>query len=703
MGLLGGLFGGSTTYVSSTLYNLSGEPLERPSFLKTSVVGALVVPGGNSFGKNIVNSYLVGPGLRLRSFFNWADNGNYDGIGIPTGSLGGNSSVDAATVQGEIPADVDETIEVLATAMGIADYSNWVEQYIAVNNPSELGTAYISDINESTGEITITYVDTSTASFTPSDYDPNGVYIYATYNIETDMTPDPPVITGPFVFIYKFGTGNTTLDALIIAEADDGEYIPYIPIRLDGEFLSDTYEASSYALAKKAYKKVSRGNLDDVIASLNDNPDLDEIDYAYIVFGVPMNVLNKHCRKYLFEFFDRLRGIQTNTNVEWLLWQAAMDASEIVTAPENSVHIKSNGVLDTNINMKITWNTINYETGTGLGKVGATDDEYWLEASTVTYQDNVVEIFHQIDSNNWEKLIVIGAVHTNLVYNNKSVVITATEALDDVDESGFLVPLHYDTLYDMGIKDSTEVCSQSMFMVLNSYTVVKKKWYQTGIFKIIVFAAIIAISIAVPPLGGAAMATYASIGAAIGLTGILGAIVGAIVYSIATMIVMKVIGKISTELFGERFGQIIGAVLGVVAMTIGPAVLQGGSMSSAWGQMMSATNLLNMTNALAGGISGYVAAGAMKTMQETEELKRQYQQDYAELAQKFADEFGYGKAFVDPLGLTGNQFGNWSETEAQFLSRTLMTGTDIAELSKDMLNNFVEYTLTLDPSQGTGG
>lgn len=702
MGLLSFL-GGTKTYVASTLYNLSGEPLERSDYLKTSVMGAMIVPGPDSLGKSISNAYLSGPGLRLRSFFNWAED-NYTGIGVPTGSLGGNSSVDSEVVQGEIPAGVDETISVSHTEMGIADYFNWAEQWLAENNPTALETEYIASIDEATSEITITYEDTTTDSFIPSGYDVNGVYLYSVYTISTETPPDPPVVTGPFIFIYKMGDGNAVLDALIIDEADDGEYIPYIPVRLENEFLSETFHPESYALAKKAYKKVSRGNLDDVIATLNDNEYLNEIDYAYIFFGVPLNVLHQSCRAYLYNFFNRLRLSQTNSNAEFLIWQAAVSGGGVATAPENVVEIKSNGSLNTNFNFRITWITINRETGTGLGKPGANEGEYWLEVTTVSGVDNVVEIWHQITDDSWEKLIVIGAVHNNLIYNNQSVIITAVEALADLDESGFLVPLHYDTLYDMGIKQSTEIAAQSSFVVLNSYQVVKKKWYQTGVFKIFVFVVIIVVTIVYPPLGGAALATYASIGAAIGLAGVLAVVAGAIIYTIATMILMKIIGKLSTEVFGEKFGQIVGAILAVVAAFFGTQFAASGTnLSAAWSQLMNAQNLLMMTNSIAGGIAGYKQVGAIQTMEETQELLVDYQKQYQELAQKFADEFGYGRAMLDPLSLTDSGFGNGTETSSQFLSRTLMTGTDIAELSKDMLNNFVNYTLTLDPSRGIGG
>ena len=69
--------------------------------------------------------------------------------------------------------------------------------------------------------------------------------------------------------------------------------------------------------------------------------------------------------------------------------------------------------------------------------------------------------------------------------------ISAKEALEDVEESGFIIPLHEGVYRAMGLKDSTQMATACSFMVFNCYQVVKKKWYQTGIFKIILVVILI--------------------------------------------------------------------------------------------------------------------------------------------------------------------------------------------------------------------
>ena len=133
------------------------------------------------------------------------------------------------------------------------------------------------------------------------------------------------------------------------------------------------------------------------------------------------------------------------------------------------------------------------KTGTGPAMIGAKKGDYLVETITVAGSDNAIRLTHQISDTEWEALEIIGAVHDNLIYNNKSVTITATEALLDNEESGFLLPIHYATYREMSLVDATQLGTQTSFMVLNSYKVVKKKWYQTGFFKLVVFVAVIAV------------------------------------------------------------------------------------------------------------------------------------------------------------------------------------------------------------------
>lgn len=837
-----GFFGGSTTYVSSVVYNMAGDVLERPNFLKTAIVSNTIFPTGMTMGENLRHNYLRGPGIRTKSFFRWARI-NYEDIGVPAGTIGGTQNYDRSIIAGQIPADPGKTVLVQVAEAGPADYSYWAEQYMFEHHMDLIETEWTSDISETSGDITITFEDTTTVTFTPVGFDKTKSYLYIVYSQASEPTEEAPVV-GPTVtlgsgdefedttgwtvlsdttesegdnhrqtavyqttqymgqdpdpdtdilyslkstitkttlfnpdevvlertqqittqrlihqsydlaqiMIYEIGSGNATLDAIVYEESDDGEYVPFIPIRINNNFLSESYEPDMYKLAKKAYKKASGGaKLDDLIESINENEKLNEIDYAYVMYGVSLNIPDEAGKEYIYRFFEKLRQKQNNTTLEYLLWKEAQEEDENATAaykdwkaaqsdpsselygavipggsfgrplqPKNINRIRSNGTgLDLNVDMSIIWDNIDRTEGTGLKKPDAKPGQYWINkgvddtGTTDTIQTgrnnlflsvvrggNTFQIHHQIDADHWETLTVSGAKHVNTIYNKKSVVTTASDALDDAEDSEFFVPLHMATFNQMSLKNATQFATIGASLVFNCYKVVKKKWYQTGFFAVITFVVIIAITVIFPPAGataGGVLGSSAAVGAAIGLSGTLALVVGAIINAVAAMIIMKILSAAAILVFGEKLGRIIGAVLSVAGIAIAGGLMNGQSLSAVWGNMMSASSLISLTQAVGNGIAGYMRASAMETVAKTEDLLEKYNKESKDITEKFLKEFGLGEAVIDPLMFT-ESFANASESASSFLERTLMTGSDIAEMTHDMLTNFTNYTLSLDPA-----
>jgi hypothetical protein len=290
-------------------------------------------------------------------------------------------------------------------------------------------------------------------------------------------------------------------------------------------------------------------------------------------------------------------------------------------------------------------------------------------------------------------------MHENFIYNGKSVEINAIEALEDADESGFLIPLHYETFREMSLVASTQVATACTYVVFNCYQVVKTKWYQTTIFKILVFVAIIVVTVMTAGVGSAGfgiLGANVAIGMALGFTGLIAAIVGAVVNAIAAMILLKLISFASVELFGDKIGTLIAAIVSIVVMQVSTSLMNGASLASSWGNLMSASNIIGMTSAVGNGVAGYIQASAMGIQEKTQDLINDYNQESKDISQLFQQNIGYGRGYIDPMNLTDSSVGNFIESEKIFLSRTLMTGSDIANMTLDMLTNFADYTLNLD-------
>lgn len=885
-----GLFGGKKVYVASTVQNMAGDELERPDYLKTTVVGN-VLANRESIADTIANSYLKGPGMKLRSFFRWAaKDDNYAEIGMPSAKIGHSKNLNGSVIAGQIGLPSDKIATVQTVETGPADYSYWTEQYILENSAGEFDTNWESDINDQTGLVTITYEGGSIETFTPSNLNRNSQYVYATYLVSgpgsaepmvegdwiqlgtgdfPDMTgwelisqgttyldrdliqyetttatysdgrPDEvsvvevpftesyphyegtfkkevyngtaddadeiskslitrylledrsvgmttlsesstdedigggviktthqkverqilivdrsykddtqrTVVTswdGPYIFIYEVGTGNSTLDALVQEDEDfyEKEFFPFIPIRLENEFLSESYLPEAYELGKKALNKAVDGKIDKIIDELTELESLPDIDHAYAVFGVAVNVLENTGRMYLYDFFTQLASVQQTTISDYNAWKiAASNFQDSLTAwldwkedqenplssnygeaeptvaaypatPESKLMLDTPDGVQPGYKVEIVWQGISETFGTGLAKIGAKEDELWFHVlETDSFQNEIyydkssinvlnknidhVRLYWQIDENNWKALDIVGMVHRNHIYKKKYVEITLKEGLDDGEDTGFIVPLHYPTLKNMTLKDATQLSTACTFLVFNSYVVKKSGLLGSIFFKIFLIVVIIAVVVFVPGLAPGVVKAAGVTGAALGFTGTTALIVGAAANAIAAMIITSVITDVAVEVFGERLGTIIGMVASFVAMNGFGNLTGGQGLTLNFGNMTSVTNIAQLTNAVGNVYSKFVYMDAMDTVKATQEMLQEFEDKSKEISKLYAEKFGYGNGIIDPLMLldSTNTLVEYSDA---FLSRTLMTGTDIARMSMEMPGAFADLTLSTD-------
>lgn len=544
------------------------------------------------------------------------------------------------------------------------------------------------------------------------------------------------------VFIYRVGSGNAALDAQVVASSSVGGFFPPIPVRLDNKFVSSSYLPTQYEAAQKAYKRLTGGGkFDELIEKLQDNEDLGDIDYAFVVPGVSLNARDNSARRYLYAFFSNaaLTGIYgeseysswyaglgdaTGDMYTWADWLAAQGTGgPLDGTPEppratygssarNEIRVRTSSALG--YDTRIAWKSIKEETGSGLGKPDAKVGDVWLtkggsiSSNGPNFSGKIGLIFSpdsssqdliitwQTSATSWKRLTVRGLVHQNYIYGGKYVEIKAHEALDDADESGFIVPIHYGTWSGMSIKDTTQMSTACIFLVLNSYQVVKQKWYQTGIFRIVLFIAVVALTIIFSPAGTAAsgiLGSSAAIGVALGFTGLVAVIVGTVANVLAAMLLAKIVSIGATAIFGEELGLIIGAVVTILAMNIGEGLQSGLSAAEVLTELMNPMTLLNMTSSLVDGVAAHLNAKTAGIYGKTQELMEDYTEQSREISDLYEQNIGYGRGVFDPTLLqSASQW--YVESGETFLSRTLMTGSDIAELSTSMLSNFSELTLT---------
>ena len=566
------------------------------------------------------------------------------------------------------------------------------------------------------------------------------------------------------MFIYRVGSGVPSLDALVVQQESGIDWLPFIPVRLNNKFVEERDE-DMYVWTKKAFKKMfgRRTKIDDIIDSLKENESLGEIDFAHIAFGVPLNTSSQWGLQYIYQFLFNLSKASGHSSElyatylkelkaytqyvkEMEEWHSAQNTEwgsryskqpayvPRPVPPKGSISFHSNN-KHLHFRQVIEYEFIYEEKGSGrktLNNEPVSVGHLWWEVIDNSVEEGLIEdnrnkgggrqrffsralrkrrsviaLNWQDTPRTWKRMVMRNAVHTNYPYNSHSIATYPLDALEDKDESSFFFPLNLAIFKDMGIVDASEMHLCSAYLILNSYKVVKKKWYQSGIFKVIVAVVVIVISVYFPPFGTAAsstaggvLGTNVAVGTAIvgaGASASIIALVGGIANAIAGMVLGAIISRVAGKLLGNSFLGDLVAMVAVVAIGSYQTAASNGtplSFAESFGSLMKAENLLKLGMSAADGLSSYINKSTMNILQEAQELQEAYSAESRRIQEMYVEQFGAGKV-IDPMAFTEAGRGAVENVDS-FISRTLMTGMDIAEITHKMLSQFASLTLTLD-------
>jgi len=615
---------------------------------------------------------------------------------------------------------------------------------VTIDNVGE--TTFVVNPNVPVPGVTETVTTNTAGDFLTAIYD---------WSEDTQDTILEKIYVTPQIWIYEVGTGNATLDALVVEATPTltPEYYPFLPVRLNNVSIMDAGYATLFAETKKAYRKATKGqNIEGVVEEVEANPDIGDIDYSYIQWGVSVNVIDESCKKYLYEFFknqiprqntspativalkaniaaydtlvaDHTAWVEAQDNPLDPLWGTAKPGVPALGDPESTtIRLISDHPSLGGFDNRYTWVNINETNETGVGKVGAVQGDIWFEdGETLTWEVvsgggvllfpsflkttktlNELILFKQTSANTYTRMSIYGMVHENFIYGGKSVRTTLKEGVDDAEASVFIVPLHAPTVKSLGIKDFTQMATANTWITFNSYLVVKKKWYQTFLGMLLIIIAIVVISVLISPaaVGGAtgALGTNATVGAGLGFAaGSTAAIVaGAVTNAIAAIIISRAITEVSTDIFGEKWGSIIGAIAGF-AVNYG---ISNGFDSFTMSDLLQPEQLLKFSSAIANGYSGMVQAEISDVMGLMTENQEEYDRATSSIEELMRSQGLLNDLAFNPMSLTDSVEGNGSgsytpELLDEFINRTTMTGGDIVDVTLSMVSNYGDLQLSL--------
>lgn len=551
----------------------------------------------------------------------------------------------------------------------------------------------------------------------------------------------------PQLFQYMIGSGRPELDALDTPPEDQDGYFPMIPVRTHNKMVNhEDLVETVYPDAKKAWKRASGGKLIKLIEKVEDNANLGDIDHAFLINGVCLNNITQPAKLYIRTFFNRMYAEQVTSIADYEAFlaleaekQAYSDAYELwlveggeepippasltMKAPARTqIRVHCPDERTNHYDFRVEWRTMTDIIIPGLIDPEGTETNYvklqkgipqtWSEmnegggvigmiASVLRKDvDDCLEILWQENQAQHRMLRIYGLKHVNKVYGGKSVDTTSDEALDDGDDSGFIIPFHYSTMRMMPLKDTNQLCLENTLIVFNCYVIVKKKWYQTflgQLFIVFVFIAAAAVFTGGASLfaGGGILGSNVAIGGLLGMNGLAGALVGAMANALAGMIITQILNAGLVKIFGAKWGAILSAVFSIVMGGFSKGLL-GGEFNFSFNTFLRADNLLKLTNSVLTAISIHIQEMTQGVFDQMSQDKDEYDKANRDLMEQALEVLGTSANF-DPMALTDFQKSAPRESSDTFLSRTLLTGSDIAELTHSMITDFSAINLDMEP------
>jgi hypothetical protein len=401
--------------------------------------------------------------------------------------------------------------------------------------------------------------------------------------------------------------------------------------------------------------------------------------------------------------------------------------TQVTTPVINKLILKTNKTFTDNFYMQLSWFNISETLYTGVGRTGAKrGDLWWVDTDVAPRADwwaiylagftdtttsaplgfnNISSfLYFQVDEDNYKVLKVTGLEHRNYVYKGKYTSVNSKQALLDPDKSDLIIPLHEPTLKRLPGAYRNEVVVRSHNLVFNSYEIVKRRWYQTTWFKIFVIYILINILviITVVTVGigtGPAGTVAAAIVAALTVTGtaalVLTLILQIVISVIAGIIIKTILEEVFKLFFDDELAALL-ATIGTIVVTIGiSGAYEGVSFTEAAVSILSdPLTLLALTVNVADATLTYVnTTNQNKLISGTENAKRLFDKN-KKIIEKNTELFNLEPKIDNTEEIILDTLV-FPEKRNDFLTRSLITGTSVRQLTLSMVYDFVDYSKIL--------
>ncbi len=507
-------------------------------------------------------------------------------------------------------------------------------------------------------------INEASMTILPSGYDDAADYFHAKYTVNGQTK----------YWMYQNDSGTyPTLDAVFTdSPVVSGEYFPFTYFRYNKQSTIADKTTAAYLTSKRMVEHIGI-DFDLMAETINENPDIADVEQAMLVFGVPATSTDEMECRYLFDYFDNLFYVMDGTS------SFALGAIQALL--NNDAQAKHTIVIkDAQFKMALSNDGIYKRIVAGsIGEIGTHNNSYVLTQIGPQFTDpdtgNVSTVTTPFKTHSYRKQIAVGLYEEITVRNLRMKYFifedytTTGDELDDI----LLIPIDRAISKEYSIGDKETLYSRSLHCVFNSRVVTKVEWYQTGLFKAILI--IIAATISLYDGGW----TLSTILTAAGIQ--------ALIVTIIVTIIVGEIFSVAFRLFVKAFGADVAMLIAIVAILYGGyQMIQHGSVVGA----PFASELLMLSSGLS---QAAMSAKMADLMNEAESFKL-LAEEKTELLEKAQDLLD-NTSFLSPFVIFG-------EKPEDFYNRTVHSG-NIGIVGINAISYYVDVALTLPKLKDTLG
>ena len=474
-------------------------------------------------------------------------------------------------------------------------------------------------------------------------------------------------------YTYEYLSGNLALDNNIDFDDGMGTYFPRLYLRIDKKDMVDSQDAKYKAHTKKFCRALGL-DLEDITKQvkegIGDNLGNTRDIYISLVARPNQDMNDQIIAKYLYNYFEDLYKASVKEYGDYKRRPISLDVSDNVA----SQSVTCNGILK-RVNTGVAKNKDNVLLKKGEYCITRfldldTNDDGKLNAFAILKRGWAHSFIYQIEDN---KYITVNVYNLESKANVKG---HTAHVSNDSDE--LFVPLDIRVVNELSQKDKEYLFHKCLHVQITLLKVTKVKWYQKGVFKIVLSVVGLAISILAPGPGtslGVALINMA-VGAAVGF---------------AISLIMNLVIKLAIKL-GMR--PELAAALATL-IEVGIAIYSKGTKL---GSFLKADTLMQQLNMAFGNYQRAVNLKLQQIQQEITKLNKYYSDKEKQL--KELKEALLSRNI--PLSLdtlmekeTTRTYDevNLGESPEDFYNRTMFY--DITDVDIEFINNFAEIMTQL--------